>query len=417
MKSRTLSAMLIQKSTSRFGRIMVLTGARQTGKTTMARLCFNDYKYITVEDPILRIEYSQLTASQWAEYYPLTVIDEVQKEPKIIESIKAVYDLYPNPKYILLGSSQLLLLQKVKESLAGRCIIMEIFPLTLPEMITQSWDQEVPLSIYQQLLISGKMPIIKPSIKLYDDYPKMESAFNHYVRFGGYPAIIDEDLSESERDEWLYGYVRTYLERDIRDLADFKSLEPFVKFQQQTSILTGQMVNFSSLAKESGIAAKTAQRFMHYLELSYQVILLQPWEKNPLKRLVKSPKIHYLDPGIQQTIIRKKGGLTGHEFESAIVAEIYKQTKNMDYSGIFYHLRTVDGREVDLIIETEKGFIVFEIKLSQHVNSTDARHLKGLELILNKPVLWAFVISNDPQVKELIDGVIAIPAALFLGGV
>ncbi len=414
MKSRVLSSVLIHKNESRFGRIIVLTGARQTGKTTLAKSCFNQYHYITAEDPIMRIEYAKLSASQWNQFYPMAIVDEVQKEPRIIESIKAVYDQYPEPKYILLGSSQLLLLQKVKESLAGRCIILEVYPLTLPEMRSKNWGEEIPLSIFQEMLAYGKIPSLKPSMKLYEDYPDIENTFNYYLEYGGYPAIIDDTISNEERDEWLRGYVRTYLERDIRDLADFKSLEPFVKFQQQTSILTGQMVNFSSLAKESGVAAKTAQRFMHYLELSYQVILLPPWEKNPLKRLVKSPKIHYLDPGIQQTILRKKGGMTGHEFESAVIAEMYKQAKVAQLGGQFYHLRTVDGKEVDLLIETDAGFFAFEIKMSQHVNKSDARHLRGLELILDKPVIHSFVISNDPQIHELEEGVTAIPAALFL---
>jgi hypothetical protein len=121
------------------GRIIILTGARQTGKTTLARNAFPGYAFLSIEDPILRQSYAGLSAAQWRDLYPRAILDEVQKQPVLIESIKSVYDQWPEPRYILLGSSQLLLLEKVKESLAGRCHIVELFPLTLPELGTESW--------------------------------------------------------------------------------------------------------------------------------------------------------------------------------------------------------------------------------------------------------------------------------------
>jgi predicted AAA+ superfamily ATPase len=135
-----------------------------------------------------------------------------------------------------------------------------------------------------------------------------------------------------------------------------------------------------------------------------------------LKRITKSPKLHFLDPGIQRTITgNHEGELTGHEYESAIIAEMYKQAKNVDFSGEFYHLRTVDGREVDLLIETEKGYYAFEIKKTSHVSKSDTRHLKDLDVILDKPVLQRIILSNDRQLRSFSNNVIAIPAALFLG--
>lgn len=131
MKNRKIASAILRKHGSKTGHIVVFTGARQTGKTTLARKLFPGYEYISVEDPVMRGQYARLTARQWESLYPFAVLDEVQKEPALIESIKSVYDQWPDPKYILLGSSQLLLLEKVKESLAGRCIIIELFPLTL----------------------------------------------------------------------------------------------------------------------------------------------------------------------------------------------------------------------------------------------------------------------------------------------
>jgi len=414
MKARQLKPILSRKAESRFGRIIVLTGARQTGKTTLAKRIFSDYSYLSIEDPVVRSDYSKLTASQWQTLYPRAILDEVQKEPGLIESVKSVYDQDEDPKYILLGSSQILLLEKVKESLAGRCSIYEVFPLTLPEMLTSEWDDPVPLSFFQKFMLDGRLPQLPSAYSLMEGHALGIKAFEYYLRFGGYPAIIDSTLTDEERSEWLQNYVRTYLERDIRDLVNLKDLEPFVRIQKMSSLLTGTTVNFSQLAREASTSSNTAQRFLRYLEISHQAFLLKPWFRNNLKRLVKSPKLHFLDPGVQRAILRKQGGPGGNEYESAIVAEIFKQLKNIPFGGDLYHLRTTDGREVDLLIELEGGYIALEVKMTTNVSRTDARHLLHLEELLDKPLLQSFVVSNDLSIKELAPGILALPAALFL---
>lgn len=414
MKSREIAKNIVARHDSALGRILVLTGARQTGKTTLARECFKGHTYLSIEDPVLRIQYAALNAQQWKKFYPKGILDEVQKEPRLVESVKAVYDQYPETGYVLLGSSQLLLLQKVKESLAGRCYIQEVFPLTLPEMLTNAWDEEPTPSFFQQYMASKIAPEVLPSFQLYPDYSTRDEIFKYYLNFGGYPALVNKELSDDDRFDWLSNYIRTYLERDIRDLAEFKNLEPFVKFQRMTSLLTGHLVNYAELAKESGVSPKTAQRFLHYLEISYQTLILPPWHKNKLKRMSKSYKLHYLDPGVQRGILRKRGEFAGNEFESAMVAEIYKQARNANMKVSFYHLRTLDGRETDLLLETEDGYIPIEIKMSTNVTRTDARHLSGLGQILDKPVLQSFVLSNDHSIKKLDEKIMALPAAMFL---
>ena len=414
MKSRSLREVIIQKNQHKFGRIIILSGARQTGKTTLARLTFPDYKYLSIEDPTTREPFTRLSAAQWAAQYPKAILDEVQKEPVLIESIKSVYDQFASPKYLLLGSSQFLLLQQVKESLAGRCTIYDVMPLTLPEIMSDEWDASVPVSLFRKLTLGEHLPEFLPSFLLYPIHAKAIQAFNHYLNFGGYPAVADVTLGDDDRREWLKNYIRTYLERDIRDLADFRNLKPFVKTQKTSALLTGTLVNFSQLAREADIATNTARRFLTYLELSYQVTLLQPWAKNKLKRLSKTPKLHYLDPGIQRGILQKQGALTGNEFESAIIAEIYKQTRFPGFNGNLYHLKTVDGREIDLIVELENGYIALEIKMSQRVSSDDARHLKGLDALLDKPLIHSFVLSNDMDIKQLSEGITAMPAVMFL---
>jgi hypothetical protein len=415
MRNRKIANIILQKSISKIGRIIVFTGARQTGKTTLARKLFPEFEYISVEDPIMRSRYVQLTARQWETLFPFAILDEVQKEPALIESIKSVYDQWPEPKYVLLGSSQLLLLEKVKESLSGRCSIIEIFPLTLPELRTQSWEENTEESLFQQLIGGESLGEYLPSFLFDKKMTEKQQAWEHYLKFGGYPAVSGTELSDEERFDWLKDYVKTYLERDIRDLASFRDLEPFIKLQRYLAINTGNLINVSGTATQLGLSAKTVNRYIRYFEISYQAISLPAWSRNETKRLVKTPKIHYLDNGIIQTILQKRGGITGNEFESLVIAEIYKQTKNVQKTANFFHLRTQDGKEVDLLIELPNGYIAVEIKMKNVVGKQDVRHLINLGELLDKPLLKSFVLSNDLQTKYFDDSIVALHAAHFLG--
>ncbi len=407
-----ISKILDRKS----GRIVVLTGARQVGKTFMVRELMGDYSYVSLEDPVLRSDYAALSADQWHRLYPKAALDEVQKEPQVIESIKSVYDRFDDTRYILLGSSQLLLLNKVRESLAGRCSIFDLYPLTLPEIRTTDSRETVSDSIWQKLLSSGEVEeYILPSFLLDPELPAKSAAWEYFLKFGGYPALTDDEADDEERYRWLANYVRTYLERDVRDLASFRDLEPFVRLQREVAVLNGQIYNASAVSNSIKVNAKTAQRYLTYLEMSYQEIVLPAWSRNPEKRLTKAPKIHFMDFGVQQAILNKRGGITGHEFESIVISELYKQAKNILCGAAFYHLRTQDGREVDLLVEMPDGYYAFEVKMSKNVTETDAKHLRKLDNLLDKPVKRAFVISNDPATKDLGDGVTAVNAAMFLG--
>ncbi|MDR2970429.1 MAG: ATP-binding protein [Bacteroidales bacterium] len=414
MKNRKIIHYLHEKNQSKFGRIIIITGARQTGKTTLIKKSFPDYSYLSIEDPVSRSTYLNLTAQQWANLYPYALLDEIQKEPALIESIKATYDQFTEPRYVLLGSSQLLLMEKVRESLAGRCTIIEIYPLTLPELQTQSWDEEISESLFQKLLKNVENEYF-PSFLLDKSRSKKIEAYTHYLKYGGFPAISENDSTEDEKFDWLQNYVRTYLERDIRDLASFRDLEPFIKLQQYLALNTGNLVNASAISKLLGISVKTVQRYINYFEISYQAIILPSWTGNPNKRLVKSPKVHYMDQGVVQAVLHKRGGMTGREYESAIIAEMYKQAKNIQSLAQLSFLRTQDNKEVDLLLEFPDYFYAFEIKMANKVHKGDAKHLFGLEKILNKPVRKAFVISNDEETKHFDNNIIAVNAAMFLG--
>jgi predicted AAA+ superfamily ATPase len=415
MKRRIVFEQIQQKGKGKLGRILVLTGARQTGKTTLAGACFPGYAYFSIEDPVKRKDYRLLTADQWKALYPRAVLDEVQKEPDLIESIKSVYDQFEDPRYVLLGSSQFLLMEKVRESLAGRCVILEIYPLTLPELATDGLEGAVGPSFFARYVEEVEtLQKAVPSFSLDPDYAAKQAAFEFYLRYGGYPALTDESLSDADRREWLYTYVRTFLERDVRDLGSFRDLEPFIKLQRYLAATTGGLANYSSIAKETGVTVPTVQRYIRYLEISYQALALPAWFSNPVKKLVKAPKIHFMDQGVLQGILRKTGSPAGNEFESAIVAEIYKQIKSYNLPLVCYHFRTLDGREVDLLLEAADYFIAIEIKNTGHVNRQDIRNLKGLQGFLPKPLRQSFVLSHDREVHYYDDTITALHAAHFL---
>ena len=371
MKNRKIADLLLKRSMSKTGRITVLTGARQTGKTTLVRKLFNDYEYISLEDPVLRGSYAGLTAEQWENLYPNAILDEVQKEPSLIESIKAVYDRWERPRYLLLGSSQILLLEKVKESLAGRCSIIELYPLTLPELRTFSWEDPVDDSLFQHAIKEPEDCDYMPSFLMDKKMVEKQRAWEFYTQFGSYPAVTDEELDTDEKYNWLRNYVRTYLQRDIRDLASFRDLDAFVNLQRYLAINTASLVNATDIANRLGLTTKTVQRYIHYFEISYQALLLPAWTQNPNKRLSKMPKIHYLDNGIVQAVLQKRGGLTGNEYESMIVSEIFKQIQTLNLQARLFHLRTHDGREVDVLIELPDYYYAIEIKMTGKVNKTD----------------------------------------------
>ncbi len=415
MKNRKIAEVILQRSKWKTGRILVLTGARQTGKTTLIRHLYPGYEYLSIEDPVLRGNYARLSASQWKTLYPQAILDEVQKEPVLIESIKSVYDQWEEPRYFLLGSSQLMLLEKVKESLAGRCIILEFFPLTVPELRTNAWSDPVEDSLFQSGLKNENEIDLLPSFLLDKKMAEKQKAWDYYLRFGGYPAVSEEGLNEEEKYVWLQNYVRTYLERDIRDLASFRDLEPFVKLQRYLAENTATLVNATATGNHLGLTSKTVQRYIRYFELSYQSVVLPAWSKNSGKRLSKMPKIHYMDNGILQAVLQKRGGITGNEFESLVVAEMYKQLRAIHAEVKLFHLRTHDGREVDLILETPDYYLAFEIKTTERVTTSAAKNLRGLEEILDKPLKRSYILSNDRETKFLDEKTVAVNAAMYLG--
>ena len=403
-KSRLISKRISALHKRSRGRIVVITGPRQTGKTTLATKLFSDHVLLSMEDPVVRPEFSRLTSKDWAVRYPRAVIDEVQKLPPLMETIKACYDQYPTVQYILLGSSQIMLMKKIRETLAGRVAIQHLLPLTLPELMSSNWEDNPKESRLVQWL--SDMPSHDPGDLLLgvlgqnERHAEAKKQWEYYLEWGGMPALVHPEFTSADRRHWLEDYFATYLQRDLSDLGRLDDLEPFVRAQQAIALKTSKTINYSELGRLAGVTSPTAKKFLRYLEVSYQVISLPAFYRNKEKRLSKQSKIVFLDPGVRRGILRKGGVVDGLEWESAVISEIFKQIKSADLPVSFYHLRTFDGSEVDLLLECEEGMVAVECKMTRQVGSSDFRALRALPSILDRPLLAGLVVCQEDAVRR-----------------
>lgn len=398
----------------------MITGARQTGKTTLASRVFNDHRLLSMDDPLVRPEFSRLTAKDWINRYPLAVIDKIQKLPALMDSIKACYDSNPDVRYVLLGSSQIMLLKGIRESLAGRAAVQELFPLTLPELITTDWSESADHSRLIRWLSENPRQdpqgYLEEVVSINERYAVAKQHWEYYLNWGGMPALTHADYDDEDRRKWLEDYFASYLQRDLADLGRMNDLEPFIRAQQAIALRTSKSINFAELGRLAGVSSPTAKKFMRYLELSYQVVLLPAFFRNPEKRLAKQPKVVFLDPGVRRGILRKSGALDGLEWESAVIGEVFKQVKTADLPVNLYHLRTLDGREVDLLLESEHGFIAIECKMTANPSGNDFHAMRNLETLLDKPLLAGLVVCNEDAVHRFDADIplYSVPAAWLL---
>jgi len=404
------------------GRLLVLTGARQTGKSTLAHMAFPDYPLIDMDTPAERAVYERLSPADWIARFPRAVIDEAQKLPAVFEIVKACYDRDPRVRYVLLGSSQILVQKKVRETLAGRVALRELFPFSLPEL-ANSKPATYPRDSRLVDLVRAEAPagaiekLFPADLVLAPAHAAAALWWRELLRWGGMPVIHAEGWTDEDRFQWLQDYQATYLQRDLADLARLDRLEPFVRAQKAAALKTAQTINFSELARLADVSPPTARQYLRYLEISYQVVLLPAWFRNLGKRLAKQPKLHFLDSGIRRAVANRRGEPDGAEYESAVVAEVIKQCRTRRLPVEFHNLRTSDGREVDLLVEREDGFIAMECKQAERSGPSDFRHLRGLEEILDKPLLLGLVVSEDPQIERIDDApapLWKLPAAALL---
>jgi hypothetical protein len=236
-----------------------------------------------------------------------------------------------------------------------------------------------------------------------------QMAEDYILKWGGMPALLN--LSEEDRWLWLKNYEYTYLERDLSDLARLDDLMPFRQFQQISALRSAQLLNYSELARDSGISVDTARRYMEYLRLSYQTVLLQPYYRNLTSSVVKTPKLYWLDIGIWRQLTGFRGALSGQLYETMVIGEIVKWVRTRQREVKIYFYRTRSGNEVDLLLENASGIMGIEIKSRAALASKDIRSLKMVAEKLGERWQGGMVVYKGNEIKHLAEpDIFAVPS-------
>ena len=361
MVKRTLSRKVVDLA--RQFPVVSITGPRQSGKTTLTRMVFEDYDYVSLEDPNER-EFALGDPKGFLRRFEDGVIlDEIQRTPDLLSYIQGIVDSDSSPgKFILTGSQQFHLMHRVSQTLAGRTAIVYLLPFSLDELLGQTPPD--PLKI-TSLPAKRRKPGFSLESILYQ---------------GLYPRIHDKKL---EAHDWLSAYYRTYVERDVRDFANIGDLEAFQRFVRLCAGRTGQLLNHSSLAADCGISHTTARHWVSILQAGFIIHLLPPHHANFSKRIIKSPKLYFLDSGLLCYLlrIREPGDISTHAMKGAIfetfaVSELYKAFAHRGEMPPLYFWRDKTGHEVDVIIDTGKKLIPVEIKSGETISSSSLGGLR-----------------------------------------
>ncbi len=382
-------------------RLVVLTGARQTGKTTLVRKSYPGLNYLTLDDLEVRQQITQVRSASWGRTVGAAILDEAQKNPTVFEKVKLAYDNGEIDFSVLTGSSQILLMKEIRESLAGRAFLYQLWPLMVSEL-GSSPSETLELPLLDHLLGNGSFgDILKnvPEVKLGASDSKCRDAVDYLGMWGGMPEL--PRLNIDDRRQWLTSYRSTFLERDLADLVRLSDLEPFTNLQKLCMLRTGGLLSISNLARDAHISAATARRYLEYLRLSFQVILLPPYSRNLTSAVVKSPKLYWIDLGLLRSGTRQWGDLSGELFETLVVGEVWKWVSTMgrDVGLSFY--RTRSGLEVDLMVETPSGVLAIEIKNRISFNPGDIKGLRKLADVLGDEWRGGIVANRSDVIEEV----------------
>ncbi len=336
---------------------VTLTGPKQSGKTTLVKNIFPEYNYVSLELPEER-EFAVTDPKGFlAQFSGPVIIDEIQRVPDLLSYIQVAIDEDPDTmgKFILTGSQNFLMLEKVSQSLAGRTAIFKLLPFSLSEI-----QRREPINI-ESLGTQSHLKQWKVELP--------EQSLFEILYTGFYPPIHARNL---EPRKWLASYYETYIERDVRTVVNVGDLETFSRFVRLCAGRTGQLLNLSSLASDAGISHTTARRWISVLEASHIIYLLRPYHRNFGKRLVKSPKLYFIDTGLLSYLLNIRNpeeiihrAERGAIFETFIISEIIKNFYNKGENPPIYFWRDSAGHEIDLVIELGKELIAIEIKSGQ----------------------------------------------------
>ena len=386
-------------------RLVVLTGARQTGKTTLSRLTWPDLRYVNLDAIEDRDALAAVRSAAWGRTVGSAVLDEIQKAPGLFDKVKYAYDAGDLPFSVLLGSSRILLMRKVRESLAGRAFIYDLWPLMASEL--RAPLDRTPVTpkppLLDALIITparvGERLLHEPTVLVGDEEEERRAAIDHLASWGGMPALIH--VPDAEKREWLRSYAQAYLERDLSELANLPDLQPFRALQRLVMLRSGGLLSYSGLARDAAISAATARRYLDYLYLSYQVVSLPPFSTNVTSTVVKTPKVYWLDLGLLRNGTRQWGDLTGDQFETLVVGELHKWIRTLARDVELYFYRTRSGMEVDLLLDTPSGLIGLEVKNRAQASTRDLRGLRDLAVGLGERWRGGMVVTHGGVIERL----------------
>jgi hypothetical protein len=342
---------------------VLITGPRQVGKTTILKKLKNKLQYITLDDPIIL----QTAINEPGNFFKSinnAIIDEIQYAPDLFKYIKMIVD-NNNKKgqFYLTGSQQFHLMKNVSETLAGRIGILNLLGLSLREINNIKFNLSfIPTEVY----FKKRQKKLKPF-----SYKQIWNI----IWKGSMPAMY------AQKNDWnLYysTYLKTYLERDVRDLTQVGDELKFLQFMRAIAANTGNLLNLASISKEVGISQPTAQRWLSVLQTSNIVYLLYPYSNNIIKRAIKTPKIYFLDTGLCAFLTKwnnqdvlENGAMAGAFFETFVISEIIKSYYNVGLEPPIYFYRDRDGKEIDLLIVENGSVYPIEIKKTSNPNTTD----------------------------------------------
>lgn len=351
--------------------VITVTGPRQSGKTTMLKHIFPHLHYYSLEDLDTRSFAMEDPVRFLHLHEEGMILDEVHNYPELLSYIQGIVDEQPQKKFVLSGSSNFALLKKVSQSLAGRSGVFELMPLSIDE--------------------------VKGQIEYVDDADQL-------LYQGLYPAVC----SCKNRPKFLYpSYVKTYLERDVRDLLNVKDIRLFNMFLKLCAGRIGSVFNASEIAGEIGVSSKTIQAWVSILQASYVVYLLPPYFENSRKRLTKSPKMYFCDTGLACTLLGIESAeqlafdkMRGHLFENLIVVELLKRRLNEGKESNLYFYRDSNQNEVDILVNNGSSLDAIEVKSAMTYNPSFEKALLKVNEWVNPPVgkrtiIYAGTLEND----------------------
>ncbi len=381
--------------------VVVLTGARQTGKSTLARQRGGtDRRYRTLDDLEVLDQARNAPDALVARDRRIT-LDEVQREPDLLRAIKRAVDEGREPgRYLLTGSANLELMGQVSETLAGRAVYLSLYPMTTAETHglggAGGWDVLLDRdpSNWSEFLGNSRLPA--------------GWRWERQAQLGGYPEPATRLGSADDRGAWFEGYLRTYLERDLQRLSSISDLVSFQRLVRASALRLGQMINQAEIARDIGLPSTTVQRHLGLLETSYQIVRLPPYAVNRTKRLVKSPKLYWTDTGLALALA---GSVEpgGAHLENVLVGDLlaWRETRVPRPEVLYW--RTYAGAEVDLVLETPGRLVPIEVKSATRLRVSDAKHLRTFMEEYPDRTSAALVVYCGDETYWLDEGILAVP--------